>query len=32
MYAGLTKKDIGRGTWRRLTQEELVMLKHYKQA
>jgi 23S rRNA pseudouridine2605 synthase len=30
MYAGLTKKDIGRGTWRHLTREEIVLLKHYK--
>ena len=29
-YAGLTKKDIGRGEWRFLKKEELVLLKHYK--
>ncbi len=29
-YAGLTKKDLGRGEWRFLTKEELVLLKHYK--
>lgn len=29
-YAGLTKKDLGRGEWRFLTKEELVLLKHFK--
>ncbi|HTE29443.1 MAG TPA: pseudouridine synthase [Chryseolinea sp.] len=29
-YAGLTKKDLGRGEWRFLKKEELVLLKHYK--
>jgi len=29
-YAGLTKKDIGRGEWRFLKKEELVHLKHFK--
>jgi 23S rRNA pseudouridine2605 synthase len=30
VYAGLDKKNIGRGEWRFLTKEELVRLKHYK--
>jgi 23S rRNA pseudouridine2605 synthase len=30
VYAGLDKKDLGRGEWRFLTKEELIMLKHYK--
>ncbi len=30
VYAGLDKKDLGRGEWRFLTKEELVRLKHYK--
>ena len=30
VYAGLDKKDLGRGHWRFLTQEEVVRLKHYK--
>jgi 23S rRNA pseudouridine2605 synthase len=30
VYAGLDKKDLGRGEWRYLKREELVMLKHYK--
>jgi 23S rRNA pseudouridine2605 synthase len=29
-YAGLTKKDIGRGHFRHLTQQEVIMLKHFK--
>ncbi len=29
-YAGLTKKDIGRGHFRHLTEKEVVMLKHFK--
>ncbi len=29
-YAGLTKKDIGRGRFRHLTQREVIMLKHFK--
>jgi 23S rRNA pseudouridine2605 synthase len=29
VYAGLDKKDLGRGEWRFLTREELVRLKHY---
>lgn len=29
VYAGLDKKDLGRGEWRFLTKEELVRLKHY---
>ena len=28
MYAGLTKKDLKRGTWRYLTQKEVIKLKH----
>ena len=28
VYAGLTKKDLGRGEWRFLKKEELVVLKH----
>jgi 23S rRNA pseudouridine2605 synthase len=30
VYAGLDKKDLGRGEWRFLTKEELVRLKHFK--
>ena len=30
VYAGLDKKDLGRGHWRYLTSEEIVRLKHYK--
>lgn len=30
VYAGLDKKDLGRGHWRFLTKEELVHLKHFK--
>lgn len=29
VYAGLDKKNLGRGEWRFLTKEELVRLKHY---
>ncbi len=29
-YAGLTKKDIGRGHFRHLTEQEIIMLKHFK--
>jgi 23S rRNA pseudouridine2605 synthase len=29
-YAGLTKKDIGRGKFRHLTKQEVIMLKHFK--
>lgn len=29
-YAGLTKKDIGRGRFRHLSQQEVIMLKHFK--
>lgn len=29
VYAGLDKKDLGRGEWRYLKQEEVVRLKHY---
>jgi 23S rRNA pseudouridine2605 synthase len=29
VYAGLDKKDLPRGHWRFLTQEEVVRLKHY---
>lgn len=28
-YAGLTKKDLPRGHWRRLTKQEVIMLKHF---
>jgi 23S rRNA pseudouridine2605 synthase len=28
MYAGLTKKDLPRGTWRHLTELEITTLKH----
>lgn len=28
MYAGLTKKDLGRGKWRFLTEKEIIRLKH----
>jgi 23S rRNA pseudouridine2605 synthase len=30
VYAGLDKKDLGRGQWRFLTREEIVRLKHFK--
>jgi 23S rRNA pseudouridine2605 synthase len=30
MYAGLTKKNLPRGKWRRLTDHEVVLLKHFK--
>lgn len=30
VYAGLDKKDLPRGHWRHLKQEEIVRLKHYK--
>jgi 23S rRNA pseudouridine2605 synthase len=30
VYAGLDKKNLGRGEWRFLTKEELVRLKHFK--
>lgn len=30
LYAGLTKKDIPRGRWRYLTEEEVILLKHFK--
>jgi 23S rRNA pseudouridine2605 synthase len=28
-YAGLTKKDLPRGKWRHLSQQEIIMLKHF---
>lgn len=28
-YAGLTKKDLPRGFWRHLTEQEVIMLKHF---
>ena len=28
-YAGLTKKDISRGKWRFLTENEKIRLKHF---
>ncbi len=30
VYAGLDKRDLPRGNWRFLTQQEIVRLKHYK--
>ena len=30
VYAGLDKKDLSRGHWRYLTNEEIIRLKHYK--
>lgn len=30
MYAGLTKKNLPRGKWRFLTEEEIIHLKHFK--
>ncbi len=30
IYAGLTKKDLGRGKWRMLTDKEVIRLKHLK--
>jgi 23S rRNA pseudouridine2605 synthase len=30
VYAGLDKKELGRGEWRFLKKEEIVRLKHYK--
>ena len=30
VYAGLDKKDLPRGSWRFLTKDEVVLLKHYK--
>jgi 23S rRNA pseudouridine2605 synthase len=30
VYAGLDKKDLGRGQWRFLKPEEVVTLKHFK--
>ena len=30
MYAGLDKRDLPRGTWRYLTSQEVVRLKHYR--
>lgn len=30
VYAGLDKKDLPRGSWRFLTKDEIVLLKHYK--
>lgn len=29
-YAGLTKKNVGRGHFRHLTEQEVIMLKHFK--
>lgn len=28
-FAGLTKKDLPRGRWRRLSEQEVIMLKHF---
>jgi 23S rRNA pseudouridine2605 synthase len=30
VYAGLTKKDLPRGTWRYLSEKEVIQLKHLK--
>ncbi|WP_215224232.1 pseudouridine synthase [Echinicola shivajiensis] len=30
MYAGLTKKDLSRGSWRFLTEKEVINLKYFK--
>jgi 23S rRNA pseudouridine2605 synthase len=30
VYAGLDKKELGRGQWRFLTKEEIIHLKHFK--
>jgi 23S rRNA pseudouridine2605 synthase len=30
IYAGLTKKDLGRGKWRLLAEKEIIKLKHMK--
>jgi 23S rRNA pseudouridine2605 synthase len=30
VYAGLDKKDLGRGEWRFLSREEIIRLKHFK--
>ena len=30
VYAGLDKKDLGRGEWRFLSREEIIHLKHFK--
>ena len=30
VYAGLDKKELGRGQWRFLSKEEIVHLKHFK--
>jgi 23S rRNA pseudouridine2605 synthase len=30
VYAGLDKKDVGRGQWRFLKPEEVVRMKHFK--
>lgn len=30
LYAGLNKKDLPRGHWRHLTNEEIIRLKHFK--
>ena len=30
LFAGLTKKDLGRGQWRHLTEQEVVLLKRIK--
>ncbi len=29
MYAGLTKKDLSRGHWRHLTEQEVIQLRHF---
>lgn len=30
MYAGLTKKNLPRGKWRKLEEKEIILLKHFK--
>ncbi len=32
MYAGLTKKDVGRGKWRHLNEKEIIRLRHFDSA
>jgi 23S rRNA pseudouridine2605 synthase len=29
LYAGLTKKNLPRGKWRRLSPKEVILLKHF---
>src|SRR5699024_3312297 len=32
VYAGLTKKNLPRGKWRRLTEKEVRILKHFRKS